>query len=257
MGANAGLKNIGFRQGLYDISSTAKEALGTKRITNDGRIFRYAKAGASALAAGKMGVAAAIDAAHMDETGCIATPIGSRNVTLTVTAGTAIVENQLAGGYLHINDNVGEGYQYPIVSNSAISASGTSIVVTLETGLKVALTTASDFTLVHSPWYGVTESAVEESMPVGVAPVVVTAAYYYWAQTGGVAICLTAGTPAVGANVTLGGVAGSVTGCLNTMTLTSATYTITALHLQPIVGYVFGTAGKNTEYNPIFLTMDS
>ena len=56
------MKRTGFQQGLLQESATAKEMVGTLRITRDGRKFRYAKAGGSALAAGKANIVAAGDA---------------------------------------------------------------------------------------------------------------------------------------------------------------------------------------------------
>ena len=44
-----GLKTQMFRHSILETSTTQKEALGTLRILDDGRKFRYAKNGASAL----------------------------------------------------------------------------------------------------------------------------------------------------------------------------------------------------------------
>src|SRR4030042_4719578 len=160
------LKMRGFAQGINAISATKKEEIGTKRITQDGRIFRYAKAGAVALAAGKMGISTTLSAYHINETGVPATiPVGTKTLTLTVSAGLAIAENELQGGFLHINDNTGEGHQYLIESNSAITSAGTTIYITLAEGIRYALTTSSDITLVRPPWYGVTEAAVSAYAP--------------------------------------------------------------------------------------------
>jgi len=239
------IKKAGFRQGIMEISSTKKEEIGTLRILQDGRKFRYAKAGASALSAGKMAVAATIASGHVNQTS-VAASIGDKQLTLTVTAGTAIAENQLAGGYLHINDVTGEGYQYAIESNTALAADGTEISINLEEGIKVALTTSSEFTLVHSPWYGTVESDDEESLPVGIAPVAVTAAYYYWAQTGGPAISLVNGTPAVGTMLTLGATPAGALVAINT------TLDID----QPICAIAWGTVGVSGEYKPVKLMLD-
>jgi hypothetical protein len=45
------LKTQGFAQRLYEQSSTKRETLGRLRFTDDGRAFRYAKAGGT-IAAG-------------------------------------------------------------------------------------------------------------------------------------------------------------------------------------------------------------
>lgn len=238
-------KRSGFKQGIHGISSSKREELGTLRMLQDGRKFRYAKAGGADLAAGKMGIGPSVNSNHANQTG-IAAAVATMQLTLTVTAGTAIAENQLAGGFLQINDSDGEGYQYSIQSNSAIDSSGTSIILGLNEGLRVAMTTSSEFTLIASPWYGATESATEENQPVGIAPVAVTTLYYYWAQTGGVAIAFMDSTPAKGAMLTLGTVAGSL------KAMTSATWD----NDQPILGHKIGLAGVNDEFGPVMLTID-
>ena len=244
MSGNRPQKTHGWNQGLYQTSSAQKETLGIKRVTDDGRTFRYAKAGASALSPGKLGVAAAIAAAHLNEAILAAVAAGETCLTLTVTAGTAIAENALRGGQLQINDEAGEGHIYGIESNSALSASGTEIVITLADPIKVALTTASEFTLVHNPWNGVVESTTL-GKACGVPLLDVTAAYYYWAQTGGLGIGLIDGTPASGSLLQQ---SDAVAGAMEIY----ATGTIT----RKVVAEIFGTAGVDTEYKPVVYCID-
>jgi hypothetical protein len=215
-------KEFGFRQGLFEISSTQKENLGVRRATADGRTFRYALAGASALNPGKMGIAPTVNASLIHQAAS-AYALGTTVLTLTVTApGTAIAENQFRGGYLQFDNGTSQGHQYVIDGNTAVAAAGTSIVVSIKPpGIKdTALTTGSYFSLIPSPWSGITESATPTNFPIGVAPVAVTAAYYYWAQTGGIANVLIGGTllPTVGGELILGTVAGAVS-------MASSTYT--------------------------------
>ena len=235
------IKKAGFAQGIYQTSSTAKEALGTRRQLKDGREFVYAKAGAADLAAGKLGVAADVAAGHADEAILAVVAIGTKVLTVTVTAGTAIVANALKDGAFQINDGTGEGYSYPIVSNSAIDASGTDVSLTLSEGIKVALDTTSEFTLVHNPWKGVVEGTTLGAA-VGVPVVAVTTLYYYWAQTRGLANCLMGGTVALGSALMQdnAGVAG-------------AFIIMTGAGVVPQLGYVHGFAGVDTEYQPVML----
>jgi hypothetical protein len=241
------IKKAGFAQGIYEQSATAKETLGTLRITQDGRKFRYAKAGAADLAPGKMGLGAALNAAHVDEDILVAVAIGTYTLDLTVTAGSALAENQLKGGYFIVADATGEGQTYMIAGNSAISASDTAIQVALDDPIRVALATTTQFTLAQSPWYAVYESATGEAMVAGVAPIVVTTLYYYWAQTGGVCGVLQAATDAVGCNM-----------CVSTATA-GAVVSVTNGGVDadlPFVGVQYGTAGVAGEYTPVFLTID-
>lgn len=234
-----------FSQGVHEATADKREVLGELRILNDGRKFRYAKAG-GALAAGKMCIGAAVAANHINVS-VAAAAIGARTVLVTVGA-TAVTTDAYVDGFLQVNDGTGEGYQYRIQSNTACDSAGTTIV-TLAEPIRKALVASgtSQVSLVPNPWSSVTQSAVEESMAAGVAPVDAASGQYCWLQTGGPANVLQAGTGAVGSNFTLGAVAGSV----SVISATIAT-TIT----QPIVGYGFGTAGVDTEYAPIWLTID-
>jgi len=239
------MKRAGFSQGIYQQSATAKELLGTLRVTQDGRKFRYAKAGGT-LAAGKLTLGASINAAHADEAILAAVAIGTKVLNLTVTAGTAIAANQLAGGLFLVNDATGEGQCYVIESNSAISGSGTAITVMLQDPILVALYTTSEFTLAHNPFYGVTHSATAEQIPTGIPQIAVTSAYYFWAQTGGPCVCLQHATPAVGTNLIAStSTAGAVDPIASSVDVDC-----------PIVGYQWGTAGVAGEYQPVFLTID-
>lgn len=235
------IKKTGWSQGIYEISAVAKERLGTLRILQDGRKFRYAKAGASNISAGKLQCAAAMVAAAINNA-CPIAAVGLRILNLTVGS-SSFAADYFAGGYLQIND---AGHQYEIVSSTATSSS-TAITVVLEDSLKVALTASKEFTLLHSPWMATVElaSGSTKGVPVGVAPVDVTAAYYYWAQTGGPACCLMDGTPAIGAMLNQGTTAGAV-----------AIMSTTFAPDLPFFAQNGPTVGVNGHYKPIILYID-
>lgn len=240
--ANSPLKHRGFRQGLFQQSATAKEIVGQER--SDGfRRYRYCKAGGTALSAGKLQMQPAIDAGIVNEA-CPAATKGDMQITLTVTAGAAFVANDLKGGLFTINDVAPEGMGIPIEGNTALAAAGTAITLTLAHGLTAALTTSSEFTIVPPVGLEVVETAVEESFPVGVPLIAVTADYYHWEIIRGVAPVLTAGTPAVGSMLVPGAVAGSVAPMNATLDID-----------QPVVGRTIGIAGADTEYYPTYLML--
>ena len=103
----ADMKQRGFKQGLYEISSTRKELLGTPRMDEYGRLFCYAYAGSTALNAGMLSVWADVNANHCDTAMTAAVAIGESTLEVPITAGTAIAENALAGGFLMVNDGTG------------------------------------------------------------------------------------------------------------------------------------------------------
>jgi len=235
------MKMRGWNQDLWALSSTKKENLGILRMEDDGRWYRYAKAGAAALAPGKLNYAAAITAAHMNQT-CAAVAIGDYKVTVTVTAGTAITANQLTDGYLQVNAGTGLAYSYLIASNTAIGTGGTTVYVDLVEPIRVALTTSSYVTLMPNPQYAVIENATATKTAAGVPLIDVGISYYFWNQVWGHGTGLMDSTPAVGCVLIGGSVAGSFAA--------SATDSQATTNW---VGRQGGTVGVDTEYKPIFI----
>jgi len=233
-----------FSQGIFDISATKREILGTLRILADGRKFRYCRAGAADLHPGMFGQAG-VDADNHINVSVAAAAIGDTEVAVTVGA-TAVTENQYEDGYLQVNDGTGQGHQYRILGNTACATSGVTYV-TLNEPIKVALVASatSEVSLLPSEYSAVVESATEETMPVGVAPCAVTTLYYYWAQTAGPAIVLMDGTPAVASMLVPGAVAGS-------LKVMNATLDID----MPYVALKSLNAGVDTEYKPVKLLLD-
>jgi hypothetical protein len=215
--ANYGINRIGGEgkgstkgQGIYEESSYAKFDLGEKLELIDGRVFRYGYFG-SAVAAGVL-VSQDVSATAVVEIDGKATAaaIGATEVTLTDsgTLGSATA-NQYAGGYLHITDDAGEGYQYRIKSNTA--ASSDAVTFTLYDGLVVAVTTATDVAITGSLYNGLIIASPTDYIVSGATPRSFTSGYYGWVQTDGVATILADGVIAAGNNLTLSdGVNGAV-----------------------------------------------
>lgn len=233
---------LSFTQDVGETSPAKREAVGALRITADGRKFRYAKAGAVGLSAGSLGLAPAAVAAHSN---LAATPaaVGDRVLSLTVGV-TAVAENAYEDGFFQVADADGKGRQYRILSNTACAAGGT-VVLTLAEPVRAALTALSKVSLVPSPWGGVTASATEENLPAGITPCDVPAGHYYFAQTGGVACCLAAGTAPIGAMLVPGATAGSLSAMNATLDVD-----------QPVAGVAFAAAFADGKYQPCFLTLD-
>jgi len=207
-GEGLGSKN---GQGIYTESSTARYPIGQKLELADGRVFRYGYT-AAAINRGLLVSQDVSATAIVESDGKLtAASAGATEVTYTDsgTVGSATL-NQYAGGYLHITDDAGEGFQYRIKSNTA--ASSNAITLTLYDGLEVAVTTATDVAVTGSLWYNVVgATAGTDYIIAGVTPMTFQANYYGWFQTAGVATILADGTIAIGQNLTLSdGVAGAV-----------------------------------------------
>ena len=236
-------KKSGYPQGIYEQSSTCKCMLGEYRQLRDGTGYRYGYA-SEALTPGKMTHATQLNAAHLDEAITAAVAVGTHTLDLTITAGKVIAENELKGGYFHIRDNDAQGTRYMISGNTALTVGGTSIQIALEDPIKIALTTDSEYDLIRSPWYDVALSTTDENFATGVPLINVTEDYYAWFQTHGVANCLIAGTPAVGSELILSATEGAL-----------AVTAFTDVDV-PRVGTIWGAAGVDTEYCPVFLQID-
>jgi hypothetical protein len=224
---------------ITENSSVQNHPLGSMAITDDGRIFRYCKAGGTTLVAGKLQQAPAIVANHQN-LACTAASAGATSVTVTLGA-TAATANQYAEGYLVINDVDGEGYTYKIKSHPAADASAT-LTLTLEDPLFEALTANSEACLIANPYNGVIVApASASSSAVGVALKEITNGQYGWLVTHGVTSCLSDGAVSVGAalspsNAVAGAVESGVIG-------------------QGVVGQAL-QAGVDTEYRAVFITID-
>ena len=196
-----GVKTTGFAQGLFEISSTKKERLGTLRVEPDGRVFAYAKAGSTALAAGKLNVSSAPSATSTDET--VATSAAVGDYSLSVTFGGAKTANLYADGYLWINDDTGEGHVYRVKNHAAGT---TAVVINLEDPIRVAVTAGSGTASCYpNPQDGVVvlpaATAAAVGAPAGFAPTVVTASYYFWHLVKGPTAALVSGTVVLGNEV--------------------------------------------------------
>lgn len=228
-------------QELMSESSVQLASLGTKIVTNDGRTFRYTKAGAVALVPGKLYDAPTTVANHQNRAVTAAAAIGATTITFTLGA-TAATANQYANGVLVVNDATGQGYTYGIKSHPAAN-SAASLTVTLSDPLLVALDTTSEVSLLLNQYSGVVlHAATEVSAPVGVAVYPITATYFGWIQTRGLVSCLSDATPAtVGAAVA----ASATTDGASTL----GTGALADIGYAPILQV-------STDYTPIFLTID-
>jgi hypothetical protein len=236
------MKNIGFAQGLYEVSSTQKERLGMLRIEPDGRKFRYAKASSTEIACGVTCSMAAAVANHVNQSVAAAVAIGDTEVQF-VDGGTGMSADDYKDGYLQVNDGTGQGHQYLIDTNTYCAASGTSIV-TLKDPIRVALVASatSQVSLLPNPWNGTVVQATEATGPAGVTITVVPASNYYWSQTGGLACVLSNGNDAVGSVQEHGAADGSAD--------------ISNGYDKNFIGFVILTANVATEYKPIWLIID-
>jgi hypothetical protein len=180
-------------QGIYEESSTQQLALGTKLVYGDGRVFRYAKNGGTALSKALMTASEALVTNVFDElqgTSGTSQEVGDQQILIDVTTGGTWVENEYANGFLVVNKSTGIGDFYKVVANK-IRSSDVLMDVLLEKSLITALAAGTEITMVKSPWRDVdVQPTTAEGTPAGIPLIDVTANYYCWLQRGGYAPCI-------------------------------------------------------------------
>lgn len=226
-------------------NATKVHDLGTVAETADGRVFRYAHASTSNLAAGLVNTATAKIANHTNNAVATAAAVGARSVNITLAGNTATTLAQYDDGFLVVNDSAGVGCAYRIEGTPVIAGSGTG-VIQLSEGIATALTTSSKVSLAYNPFdLAIVHAGSTAALFCnGTNNVAVTASYYYWSQTGGMASVLSDGVigKGSGAILTTNAVAGAL--------LVEGTSSVT----QRV-----GTAPDATvdaKYYPIYLTLE-
>lgn len=162
--------------------------LGEVATTVDGRVYRYAQAGATDLDPGKLCVNADADANAVNKTIARTYTVAdlARDQLVVFDAGGTIVADDYRDGTLAITDATGEGVLSRVVGNTGVTGAG-EITVYLAEPIPVALTIdVSEATLLKSPWDDIVISATDQAdQPVGVPNTLIDDADYGWVQTGG------------------------------------------------------------------------
>lgn len=228
-----------------DTGSVQQHPIGTRGVDRFGRVYRYVRAGASALVAGECIQSPAIAANHLARTP-VAAAIGAVAVTSDVGA-TAGVANLYARGFLQVDTTPGNGRMYGIDNHLAFDASAAAVQFNLDTSdpIKVALTTSSRVGVIKNPYDGVIQFPVTTAtgILVGVAVSAVAAAEYGWIQTWGLCPVLINGTPALGAAVV--SPSATTAGSVDVITTTN-------LVTAQLVGYM-AQVGVSTKNNAVYL----
>lgn len=170
----------GLTLGIRAIETTQRYIYGTRHITWDGRVFKYGNAVASVYS--YHGACAAEDAALSWTTNAVATYAGDRSCTVAV--GSREVDD-LAGGYLMINDHSSTDttWLFGIIGNEA--SVGTTTIIYLDGVIPVALTTDDDFEVFENPYRKLNEATNSYAAWMGVPAQSAGAGYKFWIQTWG------------------------------------------------------------------------
>ena len=172
-------KSSDYNLGIYTADATQRFVYGTRFITWDGRVYKYCNAvaqvysywGAHAYEDESAGWAALPSANYAGERKQVVT-LGSRT------------ENDLAGGYIMINDNSATQttYFYGIVGNNDTA---TVTTIYLDGALPVTTTTSDACEIFENPYRETKAHAAGICAVVAVPAMSAAAGYKYWGQTYG------------------------------------------------------------------------
>lgn len=244
----------------FRMDATQKYPLGFKVECSDGSVYRYSHFGADT----DRGVLVSTDVSETcvadTDNSIIASAsavnttdglIGSRFIEFTVASVTA---NQFVGGKLITTDDAGEGYTYDIKGNTATGNPATgNIRIEIAQPLQVAVTTATDVSIVGSLYHDLEVATTTDALVVGVSCALmdVSEKPFGWIQTKGVVgVLQDVNVPTIGAVATLSNLtAGAVT--IMGGNSTYATY----YGLNPIVG-IFLDIGDSTGHASVKLNLE-
>jgi len=217
---------------------------GTALRAQDGRMYRFARAGGATLVIGDLLTAAANVANDVGRTG-IAAAVGSRAPTLTM--GGATTANLYAEGYWQNSVTPGGGDSY-VIDNHLAGTTAVAFNLAQGHAIRTAITTTTRVDLIQNPYKGVIQTPVTTTTaaPVGVAVSAPTTTLHCWIQTQGMASVLTSGTVVLGSPVNNIQVAGAVGPPENT--------TVSTLAKQLVVGICQRVAASGA-WSDVYLTL--
>ena len=171
--------------------------LGAIGMTPDGRRFRYALNGGTALEAGKIVQAFAANADLSGNATVFVTAgstVASGVSTISILPTTGVAAGYGRGGYLAVQTSGAARSVYKVSENpngqAASGSSANAITLTLAEGerLVAPVTTASRLALLRNPYSSVIVApAILTAAVIGVPTVAVPANRYFWAQSQGYA----------------------------------------------------------------------
>jgi len=178
IGGKVGLGTAG--QDIYEESTTQRYDVGTRLVTGDGRVFRYAYVG-SAVCYTSAGVKS-YDAQFLGWT-TIAAAQSIGDTTVTIASQTAAAD-VLRGGYIMMADSGDTNRQHRFITGNTV-ASASTITITFERPLDHALAADAVVEVLYSPYRNVHWINHGKSSVIGIPAMCSTVGNYIWIQTWG------------------------------------------------------------------------
>lgn len=241
MSSKIGPTPQGVSLGLLETSSVQTQVLGEKCYSNDGRTFRYVKAGsAAALIPGNVIQSPAVTAAHTNITPTAVSAVGDTTIT---TSSITTVANEYAMGTMVVEKgSTGAGQTYLIKSNPAVTTA--AVTFTLEDPILVATTGTITVSFIRNNYTGVIQTPITTltGTVVGAAITAIPASNFGWICSGGITGVLSDGVQTVG--VTAAAVPAAAAGAAKVMAATLFQ-----------IG-VWSKTTIDTQITPCYLTID-
>jgi hypothetical protein len=177
------------KQDIFTENVAQQYALGTLLVYNDGRKYRYAKNGGTALVKNLMNSAEDQDAKLVAETQTTSganVDVGDVEIVVDITTGISLAENELVGGTVFVESSTAIGDDYQIIASKLDASDDTLLRLRLRNPIRTDWSATTVITIMKSPWMEVDvfpTTAVNRA--VGVNKIAVTASYFCWLQTGG------------------------------------------------------------------------
>ncbi len=229
-------------QGIYESKATALHGIGEYVATNDGRGYRYCKAGGTALVVGKIQQAKAEDTSNEQEITIVNAAVG--DLTIVSSDSVTLAANLLADGFLIVSEGtLGVGQTYKLKGNTAATAA--AVTFNLDEPVRVATTGTCKVDVKVNPYMAVIVApTTQTSCIVGAAQYAIPASEFGWLQTRGPCAILAQGTVVVG------------DGLVPANTTTTGTVVSRAdASLEASIGYALHGAAS-TDYCLAFLTIN-
>ncbi len=245
------LPNIKFSDAsgrAHTLNSSAREsiAFGQRMEYDDGRKFRFAKAGATLVVADLIQGKAVVANDYTNMVVDTAAAVGA--VDLVFTASSSTAKDYYAEGWVHVNKSAAGvgGYIYRVKANGLFaSASGKTITLESFDPLRQIIAASDEIGVSPNAYNGAIQAPITTltNRLVGVAVTPITSGNYGWLQTGG--IC------AVNAAVSL------IVGNIATAVLAVAGRVgVAIVDIDQTAGIVLSVPDAAGEFAAIFLKLD-
>ena len=183
---------------LWTPTVDQKRMLGAEYTTDDGRTFRYCKNGSTEIAKNLMIQSELIDAQAVDILQNVTSPAisaGEISFNLDITTANGLSDGDLVDGWIIVNQGTSatdEGDMYVVKSNKFVTG---DTVIKIEIadagGVRNAISATSNITFVKNLYRDViVKPTTLTAVMLGATTTIVTASFYFWAQTRGVASVL-------------------------------------------------------------------